>query len=153
MSKTNCGFHGDANGPILLVQRGPAVWVDVGFDPEFRPNQNKPPKAGITNIEALIDTGAVESVIDSALAERLNLPIVNRRNVAGATAAMEVNVHLAQIHIPSLRFTQNGSFCGLPLVATGFHYSVIVGRTLLQYLFLSYDGPSATVTISFEDHS
>src|SRR5713101_2684891 len=58
----------------------------------------------------LVDTGAGESCIDSVLAAHLNLPVVDRRDISGVHGRQTVNMHLAQVVVPSLKFTLYGAF-------------------------------------------
>ena len=83
MPTTKCGFNsilGGATGAKLLTFYGPTLLVNIGFDPDYndRPT-DPPPQPGITDVRALVDTGALESCIDSVLAAQLNLPIFDRR--------------------------------------------------------------------------
>jgi hypothetical protein len=139
MPKVSCGFLGAAPAQILLAYHGPVVKADVGFDPKYKPTEGKPPKQQRTGLEALIDTGARESCIDSALALELGLPVFDRRNVSGVTGAIAVDFHLAQVHVPSLRFVLRGRFAGTPLLSSG--------RSLLSYLRMTYDGPTGDVEL------
>src|ERR1700730_4799906 len=113
MASTKCGFNdvdGCASGSELLTAYGPTLSVDIGFDPDYQVTQTTPPKPGMTGISALVDTGAGESCIDSALAVQLNLPIVDKRIVSGVHGSQEVNMHLAQVSIPSPAFMIYGAF-------------------------------------------
>jgi hypothetical protein len=120
MAESKCGFTdvpGGATGDKLLMAYGPTLLVDIGFDPSYKivqPGQQipPPPVPGITNIRTLVDTGASQSCIDSLLAAQLNLPIVDRSRVSGAHGSQEVNIHLAQIRVPSLNATIYGVFAG-----------------------------------------
>ena len=123
MPTTLCGFNTTpgANGRDLLVGDGPTLLVLIGFDATFDPVALP---IGVPNlpqspVRALVDSGAVESCIDSALAMNLNLPIVDRRMISGVHGPREVNVHLAQIYIPSLAFTLYGPFAAVDLAAGG----------------------------------
>jgi len=123
--------------------------VRIGFDPNFDP-QAVPtgvPDLPDHHIHALVDTGAGESCIDSALAMQLNLPIIDRRMVAGAHGAKEVNVHLAHIHVPLLAFTIYGPFCAVDLAAGGQAHLALIGRTFLRNFTMVYEGRTGTVTI------
>src|SRR2546423_544093 len=105
MARTTCGFEdvpGGATGRQLLAVYGPTLVVAIGFDPNFNESQKTIPALGIRGIEALVDTGASHSCVDSMLATQLGLPIVNRQSVAGTAGGHEVNMHLAQIHVPAL---------------------------------------------------
>jgi predicted aspartyl protease len=139
---------GDLAGD-LLVQWGPTVVVDIGFDPDHKDTATTPPIPGRTGLHALVDTGATESCIDSLLAAQLNLPIVNRRMTAGAHGAKEVNVHLAQVYIPSLNYTIYGAFSGVDLVAGGQAHSALIGRTFLRRFQMIYNGATGDVELVF----
>jgi len=148
MPSVNCGFQDAPQGQKLLVHYGPEIWVDIGFDPNYKPDQNAPPIPKISKVHALIDTGARESCIDSELAAELSLPAFDRRTVSGVNGPFEVDFHLAQVHVPSLRFTLQGAFAGVPLVASGFKYKALVGRSFLSYVKMEYDGRTGRVVVS-----
>jgi len=152
MPETKCGFNdvpGGATGAILLEVHGPTILVDIGFDPAFQTTPPiKRPIAGITGISALVDTGAAESCIDSMLAAQLNLPIVDRRQISGCHGSQEVNMHLAQVHFPSLNFTIWGAFAGVHLTAGGQVHRALIGRTFLKHYTMVYEGRTGTVTLS-----
>jgi predicted aspartyl protease len=148
MLSVSCGYDGAPAAQGLLVLRGPTLAVNVGFDPHYQPDTNAAPSPGITHIEALVDTGADESCIDSLLAIKLGLPIVDQRAVIGVDGSFDVNMHLGQVHIPALKFTVQGSFAGVKLVAGGMSYQVLIGRTFLRHVRMLYDGPTGAVTIS-----
>ena len=155
MVKTRCGFDDGpgASGTELLVQFGPTLSVNVGFDPMFRPETDVPPAPGIDQIRALVDTGATESCIDSLLAAQLKLPVVDRRVVSGVHGSEEVQVHLAQVLVPLLQCTIYGMFAGVHLQAGGQPHHVLLGRTFLKAFRMVYEGDTGTVTISSLDHA
>lgn len=145
MAQTNCGFL----TPDLLTTLGPTLKVDIGFDPKYR--TTKPltiPTPGIKDLDALVDTGAAESCIDNLLATQLNLPIVDRRPISGAHGSHDTNMYLAQIHVPSLRYTIYGVFAGVDLKTGGQMHSALIGRTFLQNFTMIYNGLTGVVTIS-----
>jgi len=153
MPAASCGYQGAPTkevGATLLISYGPNLRVDVGFDRKWvwGPRHKKPPKPGIAQIDALVDTGAQESCIDNLLAGQLQLPMIDRRKVGGVTGVDEVNVHLGQICVPSLRFVIYGSFCALPLKESGLLYQVLLGRTFLNHCSMHYDGKTGSVTIA-----
>lgn len=150
MRDVECGFRdvaGGASGESLLVAYGPTIAVDIGFDPNYTPKTSAPPVPGITGIAALVDTGATESCIDSLLAAQLNLPIVDRRITSGAHGSREVNVHLAQIHVPILGVTIWGQFAAVDLAAGGQPHKALLGRTFLRSFVLTYTGKTGSVVI------
>ena len=150
MAKTKCGFNDGpgGSGSDLLAVHGPTLIVDIGFDPQFDPADTAAPIPGITDIHALVDTGAGESCIDNLLAANLNLPIVDRRPVSGIHGPGMANMYLAQIHIPALGVTIYGAFAGADLLAGGQLHSALIGRTFLQRFTMIYEGPTGSVTIS-----
>jgi hypothetical protein len=138
------------DGRDLLVVHGPTLLVQIGFDPTYDPAAVPvvAPRLPQSPIHALVDTGAIESCIDSTLAMSLNLPVVDRKNISGVHGAGEVNVHLAHVHIPSLLFTVYGPFAAVDLAAGGQSHLALIGRTFLQHFRMHYDGRTGTVTLS-----
>lgn len=150
MPSVGCGFSdvaGGASGADLLSSYGPTLLVDIGFDPNFNPAQRMTPVAGITGIHALVDTGASESCIDSLLATQINLPVVDRRMVAGVHGGQEVNMHLAQVRIPSLGINIYGAFARVHLQAGGQVHRALIGRAFLRHCRMVYEGHTGSVII------
>jgi predicted aspartyl protease len=152
MVEIKCGFDSGPSGQgcDLLVNYGPTLLVDVGFDPIHDPatNPTNIPTPGIRGVNALVDTGATECCIDSMLAAQLNLPIVNRRQISGIHGSHTANIYLAQVHVQFLAVTINGAFAGVDLKAGGQVHSVLIGRTFLRHFKLTYEGKTGTVIIS-----
>lgn len=67
------------------------------------------------------------------------------------TGAGEVNVHLAQILIPSLDIVISGRFTGVHLYAGGQPHGALIGRTLLQHVTMIYNGITGSVIIALPD--
>ena len=152
MPETKCGFDdipGGASGRDLLITWGPTLAVNIGFDPTYTPTQTHPPAPGVTNVSALVDTGATESCIDNLLASQLGLPALDRRQLAGVHGVQEVNMYLAQIHVVSMTRTIYGAFAGVDLAAGGLIHRALIGRTFLQHFNMTYNGMTGTVTIAW----
>lgn len=135
MVKTLCGFNDAPGSPgrDLLVSWGPTLLVNIGFDRNFNPQTAlAPPVPGIVDVQALVDSGASECCIDSLLASPLSLPIVDRRPVSGVGGQHIVNMHMAQVHVPTLNFWIYGLFAGVNLAAGGQMHRALVGRTFLR---------------------
>ncbi len=145
MAKADCGFN---NRPDSLVLYGPTIAVQVGYDADFQPNGEGRPNLPTDQHPALVDTGAGECCIDSALAMELKLPIVDRQTLAGALGAGGVNMHLAQIYVPALDCTVVGMFAGVHLTAGGQPHSALIGRDFLRNFTMAYDGRTGAVTLS-----
>lgn len=151
MVQTKCGFdsaQGGVSGRDLLVSYGPTLLVNIGFDPNFNPNVPGAPVPGITGINSLVDTGATESCIDSLLAAQLNLPIVDRRPISGVHGPHTVNMHMAQVFVPTLGMRIYGAFAAVDLAAGGLYHRALIGRTFLQNFTMVYEGRTGTVTIT-----
>ena len=143
MAEVNAGQpHASA-----LVAQGPTLYVNVGFDVDYRPGAARPALPD-SHIPALIDTGATYSCIDSTLAEELGLPIIGRSKVAGVHGLGEVNEHLAQIYAPGLELTVHGAFDGVHLRAGGVPHEVLLGRSFLQRVTMRYEGATGKVIIT-----
>jgi hypothetical protein len=150
MVQTKCGFDdlaGRAPGSHLLVFHGPTLFVAVGFNPQFVPTGVNPPNPAALTVQALVDTGATESCIDNLVAAQLNLPIIDRRQISGVHGANTVNMHMAQIFVPSLAFWIYGVFAGVDLAAGGQVHRALIGRTFLRNFTMIYEGRTGTVTI------
>lgn len=150
MLSTRCGFDDSpvAAGHESLVTHGPTLNVKIGFDPLFTEHSIGAPSLPDGIVHALVDTGATESCIDSVLADYLQLPIVDKRSIGGVGGVHEVNIHLAQIYVPTLNFSIVGLFAGVHLRAGGQVHSALMGRTFLRHFVMIYEGHTGTVTIS-----
>jgi hypothetical protein len=151
MAKTKCGFDSQlgVHGSTLLVSQGPTLLVDIGFDPAYRPLSGGPrPQPAITQVDALVDTGATECCIDSLLATQLQLPVVDKRPVAGIGGQQMADMYLAQVYVPSLNHIVYGLFAGVNLQAGGQRHKALLGRTFLSYFTMVYEGKTGTVTLS-----
>lgn len=149
MAETECGWT-DNRGRLSathLVYFGPTLKVDIGFDPTYTPDSGRLANVCMTGLDALLDTGASESCIDSGLAAQLNLPVVDRQTMTGVHGSRTVNVHLAHIVVPALEFVIHGRFAGIDLIAGGQRHHALIGRTFLHRLTMIYDGATGKVTL------
>lgn len=152
MPRTNAGFPTAPTPSGALTLLGPTIYVDIGFDPAYKPQgATAPPTPGIRQVWALVDTGASECCIDSELAATLGLPVVDQRQIGGAGGATTVSYFLAQMHIPALSFTMWGELAGVHLAGGGQRHQALVGRTFLQRFTMAYDGRTGEVTIAGPD--
>ncbi|MEJ0061977.1 MAG: hypothetical protein WDO70_01910 [Alphaproteobacteria bacterium] len=148
--QVECGFHAEKDGRELLVEIGPEIQVVISFDPAhfsktFIHNPSHPLPS--MNVQALVDTGAKNNHIDANVAKALNLPVVNRRTIAGSSGKHVVDVYLAHIHIPALEETIPGEFSGVKLVEAGSRHGAILGRTFLKNITLVYKGLTGQVSL------
>jgi hypothetical protein len=130
--------HSAQSAADQLVEIGPTLEVDIGFDPAFRLGDARPALGG-RSLKALIDTGAVDNFIDDDLAQALNLPIVDRRVVSGSSG---------QIYSKQLHLTLQDPMGCLKLSAGGQIHSALLGRSFLQYCDLEYHGKTGRVFLT-----
>jgi hypothetical protein len=149
MKTATCGYAnlGSITGSQRLAFLGPTLPVDIGFDPSYHPSNKAPPTPNVRGFDALVDTGASQSCIDATLAMQLQLPIVNQIKIAGAHGAGMLNVHVAQLYVPSLPHLMWGSFVGADLTGGGQPIRAILGRDFLRHFKMTYDGQSGMVTL------
>ena len=153
MPRVECGFNDDDNatGDVHLLVHGPTLLVDIGYLPNEEEVQadvvRQRPEARAERIPALIDTGATTSCIDRALAEELELPVVDRRPLGGVAGEFEANMYLAHIYSPTIDYIQYGLFAGVELQDGGQLHRVLIGRTFLQAFVMIYDGMTGRVSL------
>ena len=119
MPLTKCGFNSSPNDPTLgaqlLIQYGPTLIVSIGFDPNYNPaTPTVLPIPGIVGVDALVDTGASESCIDSLLAAQLNLPVVDKRPISGIHGERRSEYASSSDIRASARVHDLRSLCGRP---------------------------------------
>ena len=150
MPTTSVGFddHGDILGSDALVRFGPTIDVNIGFDAAHQPGVAGRPDLPERRLLAVVDTGAMTSCIDSALAIELRLPVMDREDISGVHGVLAANVHLAQVYLPGLNWTVYGRFHGVHLSEGGQPHSALIGRTFLQDFTMVYEGRTGSVTIS-----
>ncbi len=142
MPTINAGF----NDTFGLVRFGPTVSVQIGYDPAFKVGVR--PDLPETILPALVDTGATESCIDTDLAKKLNLPLVDRGELSGSQGSHTADIYLAQIHVIDLAFSVYGRFAGVHLAAGNQPHAALLGRTFLRNFKMIYEGRTGEVTIT-----
>jgi hypothetical protein len=149
MATTTCGFSsvGSLTGAQKLQFYGPTLIVDIGFDPAHNPASKAPPTPGAKDVGALVDTGASQCCIDATLAMQLRLPIIDQVKVGGVHGSGMMNVHVAQVYIPSLNCLIYGNFIAADLKGAGQPHHAIIGRDFLRGFKMTYDGRTGDVVI------
>lgn len=129
-----------------LLQYGPTIQVIVGHFAQPGSTIAIPPDTETTF--ALVDTGACESCIDSDLAKKLKLPVIDTIQISGANGSHTHDVYLAYVNIFGLEFSQYGRFAGVHLSAGQQPHGVLLGRTFLSNVMLIYDGLRCQITLT-----
>ena len=147
IAKAGFSDGGGSLGADVLQRFGPTLQVQIGFDPSYRLDAGLIPSLPNQMHHALVDTGAADSCIDSTLAMSLDLPIIDQQERTGANGRFRVNLHAAQIYIPSLNWVISGTFAGVHLSAGGQMHLALIGRTFLRNFTMTYEGQTGQVTI------
>ncbi len=141
--------------PGVLLALGPTIQVLVGRLTPAQAAGGQPvagaaPAGGVGAllVSGLVDTGAAQSCIDSALAARLQLPVVDRIALSGSNGAHQHDVFAAQITVPALGITEAGRFAGVHLTGGQQPHEVLLGRTFLQNVVMIYDGRRSQVMLA-----
>ena len=133
--------------PLLMVYGGPTLYVEIGFDSQYRAGQTERPNLPPTPHPALVDTGARESCVDATVARDLGLPVYGEKQISGIFGPQQATVYRAQIYIPPLDETIFGDFYGVTMSGQ-FYQRAILGRDFLFRCVFHYDGRTGEVTIS-----
>jgi hypothetical protein len=145
--------------PNLLIGR-PAVRVFVGPPPEWnelRVAQELPPVYPV-EATALIDTGAVRTLIGASLAKRLGLPplgdspVLDIIGVSGPPVpAARLVVSLTFVDGPPVPAATMLQVCAVPDDALArFGLQMLLGRDFLAtMLMVVYNGPEDRLTLAF----
>lgn len=149
MPTTRIGFKDtdSLSGQDILIRFGPTLFVQIGFDPAYKPEASSRPSLPQLELPALVDTGASESCIDSALAQKLELPAVDTGYISGVQGTSETIFYLAQIFVPGLNWTIYGRFSGVHLTTGGQPHNTLLGRDFLRNFALPYEGRTGDVII------
>lgn len=127
-----------------LASFGPTIPILVGV-PQGQPADGHPKAQPVTQVQALIDTGASVSCIDNDFAESLGLPAVDVQNLNGVAGSAPHTVYLGHLFVPQLNIAMSaGRLFGVGLKT----HQVIVGRDFLHDAIMIYDGMSGEVTIT-----
>ena len=110
-------------------------------------SQNQPIPTGETG-RALVDTGASVCGVDEAAAVRLGLQPVGQTNISGVAGSRIHNIYVAKVTfpgtpIPALDLT----LAGLDLA--GQKLLLLIGRDILRFCVLIYNGPLGCYTLAF----
>jgi predicted aspartyl protease len=134
---------------LALHQRGPVIQVSVTIEQNagkalLAQGKALPtPKTGF----ALIDTGASNTCIDDQAAVELGLPIIDVAHMQSASHSKhQCNVYPVTIDIPGIVNLNSPRTLGAALAGQGL--LALIGRDVLAYCTLFYNGPLGQITLS-----
>ena len=103
---------------------------------------------------ALIDTGASNTAVDEGILKQLSVLPIDLISHSTASGAGTAFVYPAQVSFPDLNIPdmKMDRVVGCPLkwqTSDGKEVIMLLGRDLLTYFLMVYNGPASTVTLSF----
>jgi len=136
--------------PAQLANNGPRVRVEICLPEVFERQlvllgqQVPSPVTG----EALIDSGAATTCVDTDIARALRLPIIGVRKIASASHPEALaNMYPVRLRVVDAPMVINAPQCvGAPLKAQGI--AALLGRDVLQHCFFAYRGPAGLYTLT-----
>lgn len=98
---------------------------------------------------ALIDTGADHTYIDSEYAKTLGLTAIGNALSRGATSSIQSTCYLGHVFFPEAGRQFETDIIDIPLRANGRHYDVIIGRLILERASLHLDYKNQDFRLEF----
>jgi predicted aspartyl protease len=135
--------------PEALQGRGPVIQVTVGLAQPFAQQLLQQGQAvpNPTPGWALIDTGASTTCVDDASARAMGLPAVDVAQMTSAShQAVQQNIYPIHVVIVGPTIEIDGRAMGAALAPQGI--VALIGRDILQYFALFYNGTSGQITLS-----
>ena len=137
--------------PAGLREAGPLMQVRLTVPDALAESYQKQGKS-VPSVDGhvLIDTGAMSTAVDIAVAQQIGLPVIGRARVSSASQTdIQVPVFSGKLSIPG--FTTINIPKGLIGVNLSSHRLptiALIGRDLLEAAVLVYNGPEGTVSLS-----
>lgn len=138
-------------GEWTLAAQGPEFAVTIGVHPiltqELQRRGDLPPKP--VHGMALVDTGASQTLVHSAVIEKLGIPPmgVQRLRTFLAGDAVALSTHFVSLRIGDEK-PWDGVVCAAPLAVQRPKTIALIGRDLLREASFHYDGAAGRITIS-----
>lgn len=135
-----------------LLATGPLLPIQIGLDETYEPGglweSSAPLLSRSEGADALIDTGARVSCIDTGLAERLRLPIADEDALRGLVGSpISVRTRLGHLVVTELQIIRPLRFYEVDL-SSWLSHEVLLGRDMLEGCQMHYDGESGNVTVA-----
>lgn len=127
-------------GAILPVQIG----IPSSLAAQMTAQGQTPPPP--EEIQALVDTGASITAINTPVAQRLGLPTTGSIQIGGATGSAEQPLYAAMLRIPD-PFVEWDPMTLAGANLTGTPFDILIGRNVLCSMTLSYDGKSGRFSL------
>jgi len=153
LSYNNRLHHGVRLLPHQWIEiYGPTVAVEVMVHPNMARSLKEAGKSVPESVigDAMIDSGAQATTIDTSVAERLQLPRTSKIEAFGIGGRSEGYTSPCSIFIPSLKLTTNcaRAHCH-ELTKNAKHIIALIGRDILKQMTFFYDGINGQVQLVY----
>jgi predicted aspartyl protease len=132
-----------------LYLRGAMVEAEIyPSEKIFLENKNRLSRKPMLKVNMLLDTGSNISGLDRSLIDQLQLPLYSEKAcVDGAGGLISLNLYRCVLYLDIF----NQKALPLDIVEGSFDdcpYQGVIGRDVLQYCHMQYDGPSNSFRLS-----
>ncbi len=149
-------FHWSKDRGFTLTESGPLVSVEISIPSALKSHLSEkglaipPPQSGF----ALIDTGAFATAVDQSIFDALGVAPIDMIGTSSPHGHANSPVYPATVTFPGLEVTELAMEriigCNLKWRdVEGKEVIMPLGRDLLQYFLLVYDGKSSDVFLAY----
>jgi hypothetical protein len=149
-------FHWSKDHGHTLAETGPLVSVEVSVPQALKEHFSQkglaipPPQSGF----ALIDTGAFNTAVDQSIFDALGTPAIDTITTYTPHGEGKSPVYPASVSFPGMAVTdmpmERIIGCSLKWATRdGREIIMLMGRDLLQYFLLVYNGPGSDITLAY----
>jgi predicted aspartyl protease len=149
-------YHWSKDHGFTLTDSGPLVSVEISIPAALKTHLSEKglaipaPQAGF----ALIDTGAFATAVDQSIFDALGVPPIDKINTSTPHGMSESPVYPATVSFPGLMLSEMPMErvvgCNLKWQnVEGKEVIMLLGRDLLQYFLLVYNGKSADIFLAY----
>ncbi len=149
-------YHWSKDHGYTLTESGPLISVEVSIPPALKGHLSAkglpipPAQSGF----ALIDTGAFATAVDQTVFDALGVPPIDKITTTTPHGVGESAVYPATITFPGLQVNEMPMEriigCNLKWQnIEGKEVIMLLGRDLLQYFLLVYNGKSADIFLAY----
>jgi len=149
-------FHWTKEFGLTLNETGPLVSVEIGLPTPLKQHLSEKGEAIPAAVSgfALVDTGAFATAVDETVFQSLGVPHIDEIPTDTPHGHGTSNVYPANVSFPGMNVTDMAMErvvgCSLKWKTRDEKEIImLMGRDLLQYFLLVYNGPSSDVTLCY----
>lgn len=149
-------YHWSKDHGYTLTASGPLLSVEISIPAALKEHLAKnglaipPPQSGF----ALVDTGAFATAVDQSIFDALGIAPIDHAKTSTPHGEAESPVYPASLTFPGLALTEHPMErvigCNLKWqTVEGKEIIMLLGRDLLQYFLMVYNGKSSDVFLAY----